>query len=105
MAVHTANPEPRFWQRRSVHRMLIGLAWVGVIVVLGTLGYVAMGWSAVDALYMVVITISGVGYGEVRPMASTPERIHTMIVIALGIVAMAYTVAGFLQFLTEGEIR
>ena len=54
---------------------------------------------------MVVITISGVGFGEVRPMASTGLRIHTMLVIALGLVAVAYTLGGFVQFLTEGEIR
>ena len=38
---------------------------------------------------MVVITISGVGFGEVRPMSHTAERIHTMLVIALGMVAVA----------------
>ncbi len=54
---------------------------------------------------MVVITISGVGFGEVRPLASTGERIHTMMVIGFGLIAVAYTVAGFVQYLTEGEIR
>jgi voltage-gated potassium channel len=62
-------------------------------------------WSFFEALFMVVITISGVGFGEVRPGGSTSERIHTMLVIALGMVAVAYTLAGFVQFLTEGEIR
>jgi voltage-gated potassium channel len=97
--------EPRFWQRSSVRRMFLGLAWVGVVIALGTLGYVLLGWSPFDALFMVVITISGVGYGEVHPLDSTLARVHTMMVISLGIVAIAYTVAGFLQFLTEGEIR
>ena len=56
---------------------------------------------------MVVITISGVGFGEVRPMGSTGLRIHTMMVIALGLVAVAlHAGAGFVQFLTsKGEIR
>ena len=30
-----------------------------------------MGWTFLDALYQVVITISGVGFDEVRPMVST----------------------------------
>src|SRR3954452_6226029 len=96
---------PRFWRRSSVRRILIGFTAVFTVIGLGVLGYVALGWSPFDALFMVVITISGVGFGEVRPMGSSAERIHTMLVIAMGMVAVAYTIAGFVQFLTEGEIR
>src|SRR3954454_20883510 len=100
------NPEiPRFWQRSSVRRILLGFSAVFAVIGLGVLGYVALGWAPFDALFMVVITISGVGFGEVRPMGSSAERIHTMLVIALGMVAVAYTIAGFVQFLTEGEIQ
>jgi voltage-gated potassium channel len=97
--------EPTFWQRSSVRRITVGISALLTVILLGMLGYIAMGWSPFDALFMVWITVSGVGYGEVRPMRSTPERIHTMFVIAFGIVSVAYTVAGFLQFLTEGEIQ
>jgi voltage-gated potassium channel len=100
-----ATPEfPSFWRRSSVRRLVIGFATVLAVVVLGTLGYIMLGWTPLDALFMVVITISGVGFGEVRPMGSTAERVHTMLIIALGMIAVAYTVAGFVQFLTEGEI-
>ncbi|MBV8557160.1 MAG: potassium channel protein [Planctomycetaceae bacterium] len=100
-----ATPEfPSFWRRSSVRRLVIGFATVLAVVVLGTLGYIMLGWTPFDALFMVVITISGVGFGEVRPMGSTAERVHTMLIIALGMIAVAYTVAGFVQFLTEGEI-
>ncbi|MBV8076468.1 MAG: potassium channel protein [Planctomycetaceae bacterium] len=100
-----ATPEfPSFWRRTSVRRLVIGFTTVLAVVVLGTLGYIMLGWTPLDALFMVVITISGVGFGEVRPMGSTAERVHTMLIIALGMIAVAYTVAGFVQFLTEGEI-
>ena len=100
-----ATPEfPSFWRRSSVRRLVIGFTTVLAVVVLGTLGYIMLGWTPFDALFMVVITISGVGFGEVRPMGSTAERVHTMLIIALGMIAVAYTVAGFVQFLTEGEI-
>ena len=100
-----ATPEfPSFWRRSSVRRLVIGFTTVQAVVVLGMLGYIMLGWTPFDALFMVVITISGVGFGEVRPMGSTAERVHTMLVISLGMIAVAYTVAGFVQFLTEGEI-
>jgi voltage-gated potassium channel len=57
-----------------------------------------------DALYQVVITISGVGFGEVQPLISTAARIHTMSVIGLGMLAVAFTLGSFVQFLTESEI-
>jgi voltage-gated potassium channel len=106
-----ANPdaatleELTFWRRRSVRRMILGFSAIFSVIVLGVVGYMAMGWSAFDALFMVWITISGVGFGEVRPMASSLERIHTMLVIAFGMLAVAYTLAGFVQLLTEGEIQ
>jgi voltage-gated potassium channel len=102
----TASREiPAFWQRRSIRRMLIGFTAVLTVILMGVGGYVLLGWSPFDALFMVVITISGVGFGEVRPMGTTAERIHTMLIIGFGMLAVAYTLAGFVQFLTEGEIQ
>lgn len=94
-----------FWHRRSVRRIIQGVAAGFVVVAFGVVGYIALGWSAGDALYMVVITISGVGYGEVRAMTSTAERVHTMLTIAFGMVVVGYTLGRFIQFLTEGEIE
>jgi len=97
--------ELQVWHRASMRRIAVGFGAVTGVIFYGVVGYVTLGWSPFDALFMVVITISGVGFGEVRPMGSTGERIHTMMVIALGLVAVAYTLAGFVQFLTEGQIR
>jgi voltage-gated potassium channel len=95
----------KLWHRASIRRIASGFAALAAVLIFGILGYVSYGWTFFDALFMVVITISGVGFGEVRPMQSTGLRIHTMMVIALGLVAVAYTLGGFVQFLTEGEIR
>ncbi len=105
MADSTAADTPKFWQRGSVRRISLGFSAVLTVIGLGVIGYVVLGWNAFDALFMVVITISGVGFGEVRPMGTTAERIHTMMVIALGMIAVGYTIASFIQFLTEGEIQ
>src|SRR5271156_3111143 len=105
MADSTSPDTPRFWQRSSVRRILLVFSAVLTVLGLGVIGYVVLGWDPFDALFMVVITISGVGFGEVRPMGSTAERIHTMLIIGLGMLAVGYTIASFIQFLTEGEIR
>jgi voltage-gated potassium channel len=96
---------PGFWQRRSVRRIIQGVLAEFIVVVFGVCGYVALGWSAFDAFYMVVITISGVGYGEVRTIRTPAERIHTILVISFGMVVVGYTLGRFIQFLTEGEIE
>ncbi len=97
--------ELKEWHRASLRRIAVGFGGVAGVVVYGVVGYMTLGWSMFDALFMVVITISGVGFGEVRPMGTSAERVHTMIIIGSGLVAVAYTVAGFVQYLTEGEIR
>lgn len=97
--------EPTFWRRGSVRRIFYGLVGVLSVIGFGVAGYVALGWSPADALYMVMITISGVGYGEVRPVLTPIARIHTMAIIVLGQLSVAFMVAGFVQVLLEGEIR
>jgi voltage-gated potassium channel len=81
-----------------------GFSAIAVVAVYGTAGYLAVGWSALDAIYQVVITISGVGFDEVRPLSSVYLRLHTMAVIAMGMLAVAFTLGSFVQFLAESEI-
>ena len=100
-----ADREQKLWERTSVRRIAAGIGGLLSVLIFGVVGYVVHGWPLFEGLYMVVITISGVGFGEVRPTNSTGLRVHTMMVIALGQIAVAYTIAGFIQFFTEGEIR
>ncbi|MBK6325682.1 MAG: two pore domain potassium channel family protein [Chloroflexi bacterium] len=47
------------------------------------------GWGAVDSLFMTVITLTTVGFGEVKPL-STAGRLFTMGLILLGVGTLAY---------------
>ena len=59
---------------------LMALVILGVLVG-GTIGYVLLeGWSAWDAFYMTVITVTTVGYLEVHPL-STAGRAFTVVVL------------------------
>src|SRR5438105_13476786 len=59
-------------------RLRNALIAVVVLAVVATLGYVALeGYGWVDALYMTVITLGTIGYGEVRPL-ETAGRFFTI---------------------------
>lgn len=60
------------------------LAAVLAITLVGTAGYIAMGWSIGDAAYMTGITLTTVGYREVRELDGL-GRIWTVIVAVAGV--------------------
>jgi voltage-gated potassium channel len=80
------------------------IAMLGVLG-LGVCGYLAAGWSLGDAIYMIVITLSTVGFTEVRPISGAWLRLHTTLVIVFGYIAVSYTLAGLVALLTEEELR
>ena len=75
------------------------------LLIFGAGGYIVIeGWSFMDALYMTVITLATVGYGEVHEIS--PEgRLFTVILIFLGVGFFLYVVGNVIQFLVEGRIR
>jgi len=61
-----------------------------LILFTGTFGYMEIeGWQAFDALYMTVVTLSTVGYGETHPL-SPAGKMFTMLLIILGIGNVAF---------------
>lgn len=86
---------------RNLQRSLIYLAGVFAISVAG---YLLFGWSLIDSAYMVVITMFGVGFGEVRPIETIAGKIFTMAVIVGGTSAVVFVIGEVIRFITEGEI-
>ena len=83
--------------------------WIFLIMVIvisyGTIGYtIVEGWSFLDSLYMTVITLSTVGFGEVHKL-SFEGRLFTISLVVLGVAGAAYTVGVIGQFIIEGELR
>jgi voltage-gated potassium channel len=85
--------------------MVAGISILFVVCVAGVLGYLAAGWSVKDSTYMVIITIFGVGYGEVRPVDTWSVRALTGFVIVAGYGAVIYTVGGFIQMVIDGQLN
>jgi voltage-gated potassium channel len=85
-------------------QFIISIILFLVTVAVGFAGYRIAGWSSLDALYMVVITIFGVGYGEVGEMS--PElRVFTLVLILVGCTSLIYAVGAFINYLTEGQLK
>ena len=75
-----------------------------VLPIIGTAGYMILeGWSFIDALYMTVITLTTVGFTEVRDL-DTGGRIFTMLLIVSGVGAILYAFLAVFQFVLEGEL-
>jgi voltage-gated potassium channel len=89
----------------SARRILVGAIIFGVTCSVAVVGYMAAGWNFLDAIYMVVITVFGVGYGEAQPLDNSNLKLFTMGVIIAGCSSGIYVVGGFVQFLAEGEIN
>jgi len=85
-------------------RIAQGFLVLGVVCASAVAGYVLTGWSLSDAIYMVTITIFGVGYGEVRPVVGE-VRWLTIGVIVLGCSSLIYILGGFFQLIAEGELN
>lgn len=73
-------------------------AWLAVVVLIaaiGTFGYVIFfGWSVTDGLFMTMITLTTVGYKEVRELTTFPQQLWTMILAVTG-VGIIYGTIGF----------
>lgn len=91
--------------RVSIRRTLLGFGFFLLTFVSAVSGYVFAGWTLLDAIYMVVITIFGVGFGEVIPLDSPALKIFTMFVIVAGYASVVVIIGGFIQMVTEGEIQ
>ena len=75
------------------------------IIAFGTFGYsIFEDMPLFDAFYMTIITISTVGFSEIRPLTVVGRSI-TLVVIVLGISAGTYTIGVIVRWFVEGELR
>jgi voltage-gated potassium channel len=73
-------------------------------IVFGTVGlHVVEGMPLFDAFYMTIITISTVGFSEIKPL-SLLGRVLTIFIIVSGITVGAYAIGTLLRMFIEGEL-
>jgi len=90
--------------RSPFRQVQIGLAALAFIMVAGTVGYVLLGFSLLDAVFQTVETVSTVGFGLQRSLSES-TKIFTIILILVGVGTALYTFTSALELLIEGHMR
>jgi voltage-gated potassium channel len=88
-------------------RLRVAGGLVATVIGAAVFGYVVLGHASIlDAIYMAVITVAGVGYGEVVPTEHNHLlRIFNMFVVVIGVTITVYVFSVVTAFLVEGELR
>ncbi|MBK8522023.1 MAG: potassium channel protein [Ferruginibacter sp.] len=88
---------------RLFSRLILPIGMLVVTILFGTAGFIIIeGFSFLEALYMTVITISTVGFTEVRPLSES-GRIFTIFLILLNLGLFTYFVTLLTRFFSDGE--
>jgi voltage-gated potassium channel len=87
-----------------LRRLRVAMGLLLAVLVLGTVGYVLLGFGLVDALYQTVTTVATVGFREVHPL-STVGKIFTMVLILVGVGATLYAFSVLIETLFEGRLQ
>ena len=90
---------------RVARRLAVIIGGVAALVAFGVAGYVWIeGWNVLESLYMVVITLGAVGYGEVHALSSA-GKVFTMVLIVGGVGLITYAVGAVARLVVEGELQ
>ena len=89
----------------SFRRLRTAVILLLTLVIFGTLGYwIIENDPFLDALYMTIITISTVGFGEIHKL-SISGKVFTIILIVMSLSTFAYAITIISTYLLEGQLR
>jgi len=91
--------------RSSKKRIVFSFTLMLVILFIGVTGYVLIeGDNILDSIYMTIITISTVGFGEIHELSRT-GKIFTIFLVVTSFGTYAYVVSIITTYFVEGQMR
>lgn len=92
------------FKHKSTKTLTIGIFIFVLILTVGIGGFMLLeDYSFIDGLYMTIITISTVGFGEIKPL-SEMGRLFTSMLILMSLGNLAYLATTVVTFIIEGEL-
>ncbi len=86
-------------------KLWLSFTMLAGLLAFGTCAYYFIeGMPFFDAFYMTIITVSTVGFSEIKPL-SPWGRLVTVLIIVWGVSVGTYTIGTLARFLIEGELR
>ena len=85
-------------------RVRLALGALAVVVVLGTVGYLALGFSLLDACFQTISTVTTVGFSAPRPLGAG-DKVFTAFLILIGVGTTLYAFSAVLELLVDGHMR
>ncbi|MFK7916764.1 MAG: TrkA family potassium uptake protein [Ilumatobacter sp.] len=89
--------------RSTADRLRVALGMVAAVTVFGTFGYLAAGFTLLDAIYQTVTTITTVGYRELTEFGNG-LKIFTIVLIVVGVSTVLYSFTLVVQLVVEGQL-
>lgn len=85
-------------------RLFPAILFLAILVAVGVLGYALIEkWTVLDSVYMVVLTLSTVGFEEVHPL-SPAGKIFTIFLIVGGVGSAIYAAGQIVEIVVQGEM-
>lgn len=88
-----------------LRNLVFGVLYMLLVTAAAVAAYTAAGWRFGDALYMVIITVYTVGYGETMPVDTALLRGITIALIVLGCTGMIFLTGALVQFITLNHLN
>lgn len=90
---------------KKLHPLTFWFAVVMSVMLIGIAGFMLIeGFSFFDALYMTVITVTTIGYGETQPLSNV-GRIFNILFIITSFSLFTYSFAVITRYITSGEMK
>jgi voltage-gated potassium channel len=75
-----------------------------LVIIIGTSGFMYLSDDTfINALYMTIITITTVGFGEVHPL-SQEERLFTVFLILMSVITVGYVASVLTEYIASGQL-